>query len=251
MKKILFIICLSILSLFSCSSEADSSDDSNDSNIFILPKRVTEIVESENYIYIVEYSYIGNKVDKKYYYDDGSAGLLGYEKYHYEGNNIIKIEGFDPNDNYLGGYSDYVYDDWGKLIQIQEHSIIGEDRTFYLNYNSDRILTIKRSNYDFWNKYYFDANGQQIKSETFYNSELTITKYYTYDHRNHPFKNVIGLEYGYYFHSINNVNFYEYESYSSSGSSIINFDFNSNNYPVLETSIDTDNGFTKVIKYEY
>jgi hypothetical protein len=185
MKKILLLVIVSCLLSF-CSSDSSSSSDDT-----ILLKKI--IHENENgSTTITTYVYDGKKMKTV------SNGTY-VSKFYYSGNLVTKVEGYI--NNLLASVFTFEYDTSEKLVQYKlvSSDISRSDRYTYV-YNNDNTISVNHyTAIDDDNetlrteKYFLGIDSEIIKIERYY-SNGTSTTLYTYDSKNNPFRNVIGLD---------------------------------------------------------
>ena len=187
-----------MLLLQGCSSDSGSN---NNTSTAILCKTIkfneSDATNIRNYR--TEFTYVGNKFnERKDYYNDV---LTSKSVYIYTGNLITQVKGYDEN-NIYNSLSTITYNNSGLPISIlnidnETGSWVGYKSNFVYNQNG----TITELSYS------GDVNTQNTLDETttytlqnnILVSQITIggtytTSYsFTYDTKNSPFKNVIGL----------------------------------------------------------
>jgi len=188
MKKILCLFGALTLVLTSCSSDDSSSD--SDSGTILLKKTITTDSDGEKITTI--YKYDGNKIISMI--DGGDFNLY----YTYTGDLITKIE-FRYPDGDIEQINTYSYSADGKLstfIRIDPEMDWGNKEVY--TYNADGTVSAQ--------SYSGDSESQTTKGEIntikFVNGEVSeITSSssweghkYTYDSKNNPLKNVLGLD---------------------------------------------------------
>ncbi|MEX0596332.1 MAG: hypothetical protein WD512_07510, partial [Candidatus Paceibacterota bacterium] len=237
MKKSIFLIAI-LFVLFSCSSN-DSNDDSNPSTGGILLKRI-ETPGSQPY----HYNYNGNKLN---YVALGSTdGSLGKIQFTYSGDLITKWEYYELNQP--TGYGETFSYANNKLVQkkIYSDGLVLEVTYDYV-YNSDG--TVNETETDANNplvitKYYFDSNGNIIKSV-----EGSTETIYEYDNKNLPYKNITGFNKIVPFSEASGQN-NATKIIGGNNITIINYEYNSQNYPISKESINSE-GDTEIENYFY
>jgi len=232
-----------MLTLVSCSSEDSPVIPPIGSSGTLVKKTIETLPDGE--VITTDYTYNGHKLDKVTY----SYGY--YDKYTYTGNLITKIEYFDADD-VLDTKELFTYNDDNKLISYTKfiYALTDSFREDYV-YNVDGTISVSQ--------YYGDLSAQDDLGSTgvIYFTEGEITKIertvfgmgmthtdlYTYDNKNNAYKNVVGAE-RITFQSFsadgNNHNtshiFYDEDDVNVT----ISHTYNSNNYPVTETSVGSD-----------
>lgn len=186
MKKILCLFGVLAMMLASCSSDDESSASSD---LVLLKKTITTDSDGEKITTIFKYD--GNKIVSMT--DGGEFNLY----YTYEGDLITKIEFKLPNGT-VEQINTYKYTD-GKLstfIRVDPLEDWGDKEVY--TYNADGTVSAQ--------SYSGDSESQTTKGEMntikFVNGEVSeITSpssweehAYTYDTKNNPLKNVLGLD---------------------------------------------------------
>jgi hypothetical protein len=198
MKKIFYLLSISLLLLQGCSSDSGSNNNTS-SAILCKTIKFNESDATNIRNYRTEFTYVGNKFnERKDYYNDV---LTSKSVYIYTGNLITQVKGYDEN-NIYNSLSTITYNNSGLPISIlnidnETGSWVGYKSNFVYNQNG----TITELSYS------GDVNTQNTLDETttytlqnnILVSQITIggtytTSYsFTYDTKNSPFKNVIGL----------------------------------------------------------
>ncbi len=199
MKKIFYLLSISMLLLQGCSS--DSGSNNNTSTAILCKTRKFNESDATNIRnYRTEFTYVGNKFnERKDYYNDV---LTSKRVYVYTGNLITEEKKYDEN-NILVQNKTYTYNGSGQLISSL--NIGNNNNNVWVGYKSNFVYnqngTITELSYS------GDVNTQNTLDETttytlqnnILVSQITIggtytTSYsFTYDTKNSPFKNVIGL----------------------------------------------------------
>lgn len=246
MKKIFVVILFAVLAI-SCSS--DSSSDQTFSGVLV-KKTIQEFTNGSPSI-TTFYHYNGAKLSTV-----TSDDFL--YKYFYSGNLIIKEEIYHTNN--LAYVLDFDYDQQNRLIQYKREAI-GPGQIFRNVYHYNPDNTIFLDQYFIYEtgseeelthaKYYMSSTGEIEKIEN-YNGTVTETATFTYDSKNNPFKNTVGLDKllfpgGFYSNIISEV----YSNYPPGVSNVtFEFTYNSDNYPVtMERTIGTNHDAS--IQYFY
>lgn len=241
MKKLLTLVSALVLVFTSCSNDDDSSSSSS------TPVLLTKTVETDTdgFTYTTNYEYIGTKLNK--IVDDE-----GYFTFIYENDLITEVKYYESST--LLQTETYVYDSNDRVI---EYVIVDNIDTSWGNketyvYNPDGSISVS---------YYIgDAFSQTTLNKTgtinFVNGEVSQisfsdgrTRSYTYDNKNNPFINVIGLDKISFCNQeasgiLHNVT--EEDDSADMDDLIASYTYNSNDFPV--TSIETD---FEVINVQY
>lgn len=247
MKKSLILIILAVLTI-SCSS--DSSSNQTFSGVLI-QKTIQQFTNGSPSI-TTFYHYNGAKLTSV-----TSDDFL--YKYFYSGNLIIKEEIYHTND--LAYVLDFDYDPQNRLIQYKREAV-GPGQIFrnVYHYNTDNTISVDE--YFIYEtgseeeltqaKYYMSSAGEIEKMEN-YNGTVTETATFTYDSKNNPFKNVLGMDKllipgGFYSNVIHQV----YTGYPPEVSDVTSeFTYNSDNYPIaMSRTIGTNQDSTMQYFYQ-
>lgn len=239
MKKILCLFGALSLLLTSCSSN-DDSDNNTDADTVLLKKTIT--TDSEGDAVTSIYTYDGNKIVSII---DDSGDVNQY--YTYTGNLITKLEYRFP-DGSIDQVNTYTYNAEGKLVtfvRVKPESNYGHKEEYI--YNADGTVTAKSYGGD--NESQTDAGT--VITIKFVNGEVTEIispdasweeHVYTYDTKNNPMKNVIGMDKiaftdgegnGVKFNILTDTS--EDELWTNS-----TFTYNDNGYPTKEVDTGTD-----------
>jgi hypothetical protein len=236
MKKILCLFGALSLLLTSCSSDDNESNDNTDA---VLLKK-TIITDSEGDAVTSIYTYDGNKIVSIV---DDSGDVNEY--YTYTGNLITKLEYRFP-DGSIDQINTYTYNAEGKLVtfvRTQTNYVHKEVFT----YNADGTVTAE--------SYSGDSESELMEGTVntikFVNGEVSEIispdasneeHVYTYDTKNNPMKNVIGMDKiafidgegnGVKFNILTDTS--EDELWTNS-----TFTYNDNGYPTKEVDTGTD-----------
>jgi hypothetical protein len=243
MKKLIYLLGITLLLLQSCSS----GDDSSICSSAILCKKQV------NGTFVFDYIYNGNKIERSM-----ANGKLN-RKYYYTGDMITKIEEY--NNNQLRWITTFTYDNGMLATRLfvdlnpdADPNITSGDKTIY-SYNSNNTISYDEFDGTATEQSKFSStgiitllNGQVVKNEAAYGTTLV-----TYDNKNSPFKNVTGFDklmpaflYGVY--QINNpitIKYYD---------NIINtfyYEYNEQGYPISWYAINSSGSSTNSTQYFY
>jgi len=250
MKKLLYLFAASLLVFTSCSK------DDNDSTSSILPKKVTTVYSDGN-TETQKIVYNGNKIVS---ITDQAGSVM---KYTYTGDFITKVEELDK-DGKLDTTTDYSYVN-GKLNAGVEKNANPNDPYYYktkyvhnadgtVSYDNFRglISTGVEQEYGSTGKYTF-KDGNLLKLEvSSYGIEYSYV--YEYDTKNHPLKNVVGLNLLLDDSYVNNI--VAETSTSGSGtnirtsSKVYTYKYDANNYPTEQVKSYED-GKQTVVQFVY
>jgi hypothetical protein len=268
MKKIFYLLSISMLLLQGCSSDSDNNDNNNGSSAILCKSiRYNESDATNTRNYRDEYIYIGNKLSEmKFYYNDV---LGGKSLVFYTGDLITEAKSYNEL-NRLDGNTVYKYNNSGQLIEsisydegildVRDTYIYNQNGTInvktYYNYQQPETLksnsTLTYTNGDLVEIDVIEYDGSQV-----YNNKI-IT--YLYDDKNSPFKNVhssskkllIGYD-GFAQPSGNNHNVIKMTETNSNpnfsnSSTNYQYIYNSDNYPTKQTS---SNSNSSIVEYTY
>ena len=212
MKKLIYLLSVTFLLLQSCSSGEDSSSGSS----VILCKKMGP----GNFT--IDYVYNGNKIEKTMINDQ----IL--RKYYYTGNLISKVE--DYIDNQLRVISTFTYNN----NQLISHLIIDypDPADPFEPIYAQKTDFTHNSNNTISYEIYSGTPTEQSKLQT----NGTITNY-TYDNKNSPFKNVLGVDkiipYPFTQCDFDSKKHNLISKNSSDGSSwSLNYQYNNQDYPI-------------------
>lgn len=238
MKKIISILCILTIILSSCSGD----DSASQSNVVLLTKMI-QTFESGNPIETT-YQYNGNRLTKIFY------GNLAYAEVTYSGNLITKIQQFQNNE--LIQEIRYEYEN-NKLVNFKRFEY---DDNYGTNidytYNADGTVAFEKFSGSLSSPlapsvtgvFVLNSSGEVISAQ-YFNGYLQT---YTYDTKNSPFKNVLGMDKlafdddsanGF----IHNLILEEDLYYSTTTT----YTYNSGNYPLTSSEDDGD----EVINTQY
>lgn len=200
-------VMITSLTFVSCESDS-STDDSNDINTGgdASNALLTKVIETDSNgdAITAEYFYNGNKIN---YITDNEAGITNKSVFIYTGNLITTVNNY--SDNVLTIKDEYTYDISSRLIEHKQFDYtetgeINHEYKFTFVYNSDVLI-----NYELYSiipsaginalessgVINLDAN-QNVISNTVTDamSSITSTYSYTFDTKNNPFKNIVGIE---------------------------------------------------------
>jgi hypothetical protein len=189
MKKFALAFSALFMILTSCSSDSSSS---SSSEVLLKNEIVTDASDGSSYT--MTYTYSGTNLTKISYDDDGS-----YDKVYYTGDLITKIEYFDDAD-VLEERTTYTYNSDSKLTSYVSVDYINDngEREVY-TYNADGTVSGVSYNGDSVTqttpgstRTITFSNGEVISEVSTSGSGSNIT--YTYDTKNHPYKNIKGFD---------------------------------------------------------
>lgn len=247
MKKLLYLFSAVALMLTSCSS----SDDSSSSYIL-----VTQIIQTNEFAGNIEtntinFNYNGNRLISQ------SIGNAIVE-FTYTGDLITKIEYKQGNEVFQR--TEYTYDTSARLINYKRYEYsdsedYGVDVNYVYNTNGT-INYIKNSGYlpnlSFSSSGTFTMNQEGLVSTIASSNGDFYT--YSYDSKNNPFKNILGVNKLPFEDDEANSFYRNYISIAKSNSGFpnntnYNHIYNSNNYPTQ--TIEDDSFETVTSQYSY
>jgi YD repeat-containing protein len=267
MKKLFYLLSISMLLLQGCSSDSDSNDNNGSSTILCKSIRYNESNATNIRNHLIEYIYIGNKLSeiKRYYNDVLTEKSLVF----YTGDLITEVKSYDEL-NRLVGNTVYKYNDSGQLIEIISYDGAILDFRYTYAHNQDGTITeLTYDNYglpqeELISKSTFTyTNGDLVKIDEiqYYGSQVYNNKIitYLYDDKNSPFKNVhsslkkilIGLDFA--SPTGNNHNAIKMTETNSnpgylSESSNYQYIYNSDNYPTTQSESNLN---FSIVEYTY
>lgn len=235
MKNFALTFSALFMILMSCSSDSSSSS----SEILLKNEIVTD--PSDGSSYTMTYTYNGTNLTKISYDDDGS-----YDKFYYTGDLITKIEFFDDTD-FLEGKTTYTYNSDNKLTSYVSLDYLSDDgeREVY-TYNTNGTV----SGVSYYGDLVTQTTPSSTRTITLSNGEVisevstsgSNSFTYTYDTKNHPYKNIKGFDkIGAYSDSDNlGVNHNLLTRVQTSGTFTntqnYSYTYNSDNYPLTMSS---------------
>lgn len=185
MKKLIYAFSALALFFASCSSDSDSTPD--DSSSTVLLKRMIE-TDVDDEVYTTVFTYDGNKIVKATD-DDGY-----YEKYFYTGEVITKIEFYNDIDE-LEQTELFTYNASQELITFQQLSHVDEVGRKEVYIHEGASIGVSYYVGDLTTQ--TDAEGTATitisNGEISQTSGLGVTTNFTYDTKNSPFRNVLGM----------------------------------------------------------
>lgn len=248
MKKILYLVSISVLFFTSCIPNPEEDPDPVVNVNDILVKKVTEI-GTNGVEYSVEFTYSG----KKFAQSIDSDGIRTV--YTYEQDLIVKEESYDGT--ILVEKATYVYDISNNLVTYVDLDYVTNsgERWVYVH-NSNGTISYQEFTGDLDEQTQADVTGSISGTQYIENTidpitqqTQVFTEVFTYDTKNFPFKNVTGLS---------KVCFVGSESTTNNNNNIISqtdqiddatpeilyniaYVYNTNNFPVTST-VTSGNG---------
>ncbi|TDO68941.1 hypothetical protein EV143_11514 [Flavobacterium chryseum] len=257
MKKLLYLLSVTLVTLTSCSSDNDT-DSPSQADLPLLKKYV--ITKDGNTTYTGEYIYNENKIVS---FSDLNGNKSNYT---YTEDLITKIEDINVK-GITTLVREYSYSN-GKLESVYYKSPYGEAAKIIYTHNQNGTVSYKKYFIELSNGYeeendtgkFTFKDGNLIKSESFYSDgspkELTTKEY---DSKNSSNNNVLGrkLLLDYSSTSINNLVKETIVTFSGTKSttttSVYNITYDAKGYAIESTKISETNGTstTQTIKYFY
>jgi len=258
MKKLLYVFSALALIFTSCSSDSDSSSD--DSSGTVLVKK-TIVTDADGNVVTTNFAYNGDKLVS--IIDDtpdtpAEPNLRMF--FTYTGNLITKIEyklasgaidqldvfAYDANERLISLTRTFPNEpDWGN----KETFVHNADGTISSSYYSGDAIS--QTNLVSTGKVFF-TNGNISKIEEYVDGVTTKTNIYTYDAKNNPLKNILGMSKIAFTdgeaEAINNNMLTSDETSLGASSSV--YTYNSGNYPITCVTTDADGEATTQFFYE-
>jgi hypothetical protein len=234
MKKLLYLFAFLTVFLSSCSSDND------DSSSLVLLKKYVETLEDGS-TFTMNFNYNGNKLL-------GSTGDFNSSStVTYNGNLITKIEYF--NGSTLTQENIYQYNNNDKLINFKSNEYYSTSGNYGTSvdytYNSDGTVSFSKYSGDLSlpltlsseGYFTFDSHGRVTSAV----QDNGYTETFTYDDKNSPFKNILGIDKlpfeGDYANNFINNFIIRTNTYSGSNFTLT---YNSNDYLSIEIEDDGD-----------
>ena len=241
MKKSFLV--LSIFLIFSCSKNVENIAPSTIDPSNILLKRT--VTHNYGAVYETVFTYDGKKLLQQ-------KSIRQRKEFVYDVDKIIKISWFQNPDsqNTLLQYVDFEYFPDGKLKRFKKYLDAPETVDFIYNSNGTvdfAYVADYNSTYNFNGRLKIE-NNEVTQYDYISGNNTPTTKFFNYDDKNHPLKNVVGYDklvlYNYFYASMhysgfstnvgNNHNQTSYRE-SSNPSQIIttySIEYNNNNFPI-------------------
>lgn len=250
MKKILALALVFTGILSSCDSNIDERpyDPTATLNTTLLAK--TDQSFDDGTVLTTNYNYEGYKLANL----TNTAG--GAMVFFYNGNNIVKIETYQ--DNVLTTVDYFGYSNAGQMTSHkkelpQSNTATREDFTYAGDVASYQTFfgTIEsQTTPDVSGKLYI-TSGEVVKKEVFVNGELSSSETFTYDQKNNPLRNAIGVSRAFMF--MGNIQGIMHNLLFTSGTTNpkeISYNFNTNDYPRSSVTNSALDGQTATV-YTY
>lgn len=193
MKKLLFLVSVSIVFFSSCIPNPEENPDPYVPPVTVLLQKTVDTYDNGD-IVTTNFTYNGTKIVS--IVDDMPDEWDAY--YTYTGDLITKLEWKD-SDGVVQQYSTFEYDDTSRLVtykRIEPLDDLGSKETYI--YNIDGTVSVTYFSGDATTQ--TDAAGTgtvtfaagEISSIHTVNGSQEFTQNYTYDNKNNPFMNVTG-----------------------------------------------------------
>jgi len=243
----MFVAAASLL-MASCGN--DDSADTTPAETTILLKKSIE-TDEDGYVLTSIYTYDGNKIISATYSDDTK------DVFTYTNDNITQIQTYDSNAldeeemfeyNGNGQVTTYIYKSYGSGDYAERSTYVYNTNgtvtvTEYTGTHSaqttlrgTRVITVVNDNIT--KNVFTDADGEISDTETF-----------TFDDKNNPLKNILGIKAINMAYGIDGVNNILTEWSGGSQDYTYAYTYNSNDFPVTFTS--NDDGYTSTTQYFY
>lgn len=190
MKKLLFLVSVSILFFTSCIPNPEEDPDPFIPPANLMLKKTVDTYD-DGEIITTNFTYLGNKI-VSVVDDSGEANLY----FTYTDDLITRIEIRDV-DGVVEQFNTFEYDDTKRLVtfkRIEPLDDLGYKETYV--YNADGTVSVTSFSGDTLTQTDTDGTTGTV---TFVNGEISqitsanATYSYTYDNKSNPFKNVLGM----------------------------------------------------------
>lgn len=252
MKKLIFISIISSFIIVSCS-KSEIPENSNSSTAVensivdpnVLLRKTIETTLSSGNTYTTNYYYVGKKIDKLV--QTSGSGVSKTYTYTYLGDLIDKIVEVNNSTSAITSKESFIYDSNNRLITDVYITYSGSMQFGYkyvYTYNSDGTVNVKTYTGDAtsqttptagYKKFYFQ-NGEVVKEESYSDSSaLTSTTTYTYDTKNDPLVNVVGMDkFSLNKGIVSSVKHNQLTAIGTFVQDLSTFDYGTNNFPTKE-----------------
>lgn len=250
MKKLVCLFAFSTLVLNSCSTGSSSSTTADTD---VLVTKTVETYANDGSVVTTNYTYSGKKIVSTVD-SDGN-----YENYTYTGNLLTKVDSYDSGD-ILQQRETLSYDSSDRLntyIALDYINTTGHKETYV--YNSDGTISTAASSGNLTTQ----TNSVSTGVVHFTNGEVTSfdnietlggttsTTTYTYDTKNHPFKNITGYDKISFIDSdaagiTHNVLTQSYTSGSQTYVTTTTYTYNALNFPMTGSEIEGTDATTVI-----
>ena len=248
MKKIFMFVAAASLLMTSCGN--DDSADTTPAETTILLKKSIETYQ-DGYVLTSTYTYDGNKIVGGTY-SDGTHDVFTYTNDNitkiqtYDGDTLDEEETFEYNSNgqvitYI--YKSYDFDDYAERTTYAYNSNGTITATEYTGNHSaqtepsgTRVLTILNDNIT-----------KNVSTDT--NGEVSDTETFTFDDKNNPRKNILGIKAINIAYGIDGANNILTSLSGGPEDYSYTYTYNVDGFPV--TFSDNDNGNTSSTQYFY
>lgn len=244
MKKIFFFLSLSAILFTACDGNDDLTPYDPNSSQGAIVKKIIESDDSGATL-TINFSYNGNKIEN-FVDSDGDSGVFTYvgdaltRIDYYEGPTMVVSDIFSYNG--AGKISSYLSIDNEADYATRTDYTHNADGT--VSYSSFWGSPLEQLNVALQGKYFF-TGGEVSKVETFDNGVPLSSETYTYDDKNNPWKNVLGLNEAFVFQGV--IGGIKHNLLTTSGTSdphSISYVYNPANFPESSTDISALSGQT-------
>jgi len=266
MKKILLFAFIAG-TLFSCSNDDNNGETNNttETENSILPVKIVYTTLKGDYNSISTISYDGNKIKEINITYSGIENYSTKSIYQYTGDLITKITDYDKD----GGESmvrEYTYQngkvstlittEWDRGNPAGDKKYVATSEFEWIDANHLKETITQNNSNSIGSNEYFYTNGNLIRNTSSDGGEHIIS----YDNKENPFKNIIGLQLISFddeiiFSKNNPIKYESKYNSNSSGSILYTYEYKDNNYPskVTEvyTSANDDNREPETTEYFY
>lgn len=236
MKKLLYAFSALALLFASCSGDSDGS--SNGSAVLLRKIIATDVSGTMT----TDYHYEGNKIL------DGINSNGSKDVFYYTGNLITKTVFFESGSTTPANEEFITYDSQNRVVETKIYYYYASGNSALKNtyqHNADGTISYERFSGDLNSqnnlvkrgKLFLNATGDVIKVEHYnVSGDLLEKEVYTHDSQNSPFKNVLGFNKLFVYHSMGKWNnIVSYGSYNPANTLTrgyeIDYEFTSANYP--------------------
>lgn len=192
MKKLCFFLSLSAVLFTSCDGGADLTPYDPNSSQSAIVQKIIETDDSGSNL-TINFNYEGTKI-VNYVDSDGGSGVFTYV-----GNALTRIDFYEGPD--LAESDIFTYNSAGKItshLNLIHANDYAEREDFTHNadgsvsYNAFWGTVLEQPNVEGQGKLFF-TNGEVSKKETYFDDLVLSSETYSYDSKNNPWKNVLGL----------------------------------------------------------
>ena len=235
MRKLFYAFSVFAVLFASCSSDNDSS--SVESAVLLKKVIATDVSGTQT----TDYHYDGNKIL------DGTRSNGSKQEYYYTGDLITKVAFFESGSTVPANEEFVTYDSQNRVVETKIYYYSSGNSALKNTYqhNADGTVSYERFSGDLNSqnnlvkrgKLFLNTTGDVIKVEHYnVSGDLLEKEVYTHDSQNSPFKNVLGFNKLFVYHSMGKWNnIVSYGSYNPANTLTrgyeIDYEFTSANYP--------------------